>query len=96
MGQIQEFCYVRFDFTSSRIKVSQSPVTWGVFTAKTIFASIYRLVRQTKAVRPRSEVWVLKPKEVAGWLRNEPEVLSADDVAMATLDLKQFVKRLAA
>jgi hypothetical protein len=34
-----------------------------------------------------SEVWVLNPKELAGWIRREPEVLSEEDVAMATLHL---------
>jgi len=41
-------------------------------------------------------IWVLNPKELAGWIRREPDILSAADVAMATLHLKQFVKRLAA
>jgi hypothetical protein len=35
-------------------------------------------------------------KELAGWIRREPDILSAADVAMATLHLKQFVKKLAA
>jgi len=43
-----------------------------------------------------ADTWVLNPKELAGWIRREPETLSAADVAMATLHLKQFVKRLAA
>jgi len=43
-----------------------------------------------------SDIWVLNPKELAGWVRREPEVLSETDVAMATLHLKQFVKKLAA
>ena len=43
-----------------------------------------------------ADIWVLNPKELAGWIRREPEILSAADVAMATLHLKQFVKRLAA
>ena len=32
-----------------------------------------------------AEIWVLNPKELAGWIRREPEVLSEADVAMATL-----------
>ena len=36
------------------------------------------------------------PKELAGWIGREPDILSAADVAMATLHLKQFVKKLAA
>ena len=43
-----------------------------------------------------AEIWVLNPKELAGWIRREPDILSAADVAMATLHLKQFVKKLAA
>jgi Nuclease-related domain len=43
-----------------------------------------------------SEIWVLNPKELAGWVRREPEILSEADVAMATLHLKQYVKKLAA
>lgn len=43
-----------------------------------------------------AEIWVLNPKELAGWIRREPDNLSEADVAMATLHLKQFVKRPAA
>lgn len=43
-----------------------------------------------------SDIWVLNPKELAGWIRREPELLSSADVAMVTLHLKQYVKRLAA
>ena len=43
-----------------------------------------------------AEIWVLNPKELAGWIGREPDILSAADVAMATLHLKQFVKKLAA
>lgn len=43
-----------------------------------------------------AEIWVLNPKELSGWIRREPDMLSAADVAMATLHLKQFVKKLAA
>jgi hypothetical protein len=43
-----------------------------------------------------SDIWVLNPKELAGWIRKEPEILSDDEVAMATLHLKQYVKKLAA
>jgi hypothetical protein len=43
-----------------------------------------------------ADIWVLNPKEVAGWICNEPEILSDSDVAMATLHLKQYVKKLAA
>jgi len=42
-----------------------------------------------------SGIWVLNPKELAGWIRREPEVLSDADVSMATLHLKQYVKKLA-
>jgi hypothetical protein len=43
-----------------------------------------------------SEVWVLNPKELAGWVRREAETLSEADAAMATLHLKQYVKKLTA
>jgi hypothetical protein len=43
-----------------------------------------------------SDIWVLNPKELVGWVRREPETLSDADVAMATLHLKQYVKKLAA
>jgi hypothetical protein len=43
-----------------------------------------------------AEIWVLNPKELGGWVRRESDILSAADVAMATLHLKQFVKKLAA
>jgi hypothetical protein len=43
-----------------------------------------------------SDIWVLNPKELAGWIRREPEILSEAEVAMATLHLKQYVKKLAA
>lgn len=43
-----------------------------------------------------ADIWVLNPKELRGWIRQERDVLSDADVAMATLHLKQFVKRLAA
>jgi Nuclease-related domain len=43
-----------------------------------------------------ADIWVLNPKELAGWIRKEPEILSDSDVAMATLHLKQYVKKLAA
>jgi hypothetical protein len=43
-----------------------------------------------------SEIWVLNPKELAGWIRREPEILNEADVAMAALHLKQYVKKLAA
>jgi hypothetical protein len=43
-----------------------------------------------------SDIWVLNPKELAGWVRREAEILSDADVAMATLHLKQYVKKLAA
>jgi hypothetical protein len=49
-----------------------------------------------KASAGGSDVWVLNPKELAGWVRREREVLSEADVSMATLHLKQYVKRLAA
>jgi hypothetical protein len=43
-----------------------------------------------------AEIWVLNPKEIAEWIRRGPDILSAADVAMATLHLKQFVKKLSA
>jgi hypothetical protein len=48
-----------------------------------------------KASARGSDIWVLNPKELAGWVRREQEVLSEADVSMATLHLKQYVKKLA-
>ena len=52
-------------------------------------------VRRTGRAR-ESDIWVLNPKELAGWIRREVGVLSDADVAMAALHLKQYVKKLAA
>ncbi len=52
-------------------------------------------VNRTPSARG-SDIWVLNPKELAGWIRRERETLSDADVAMATLHLKQYVKKLAA
>jgi hypothetical protein len=52
-------------------------------------------VKHTPSARG-SDIWVLNPKQLAGWIRQEPENLSEADVAMATLHLKQYVKKLAA
>ena len=43
-----------------------------------------------------SELGVLYPKELPGCVRKEAELLCDAEVALATLYLKQFVKRLAA
>ena len=77
------------------IKTLLKESTSKVFPVRGVVLFIDWYVKRTPAA-PGSEVWVLNPKELAGWIRNEREVLSADDVAMATLHLKQFVKRLAA
>ena len=52
-------------------------------------------VNRTPSARG-SDIWVPNPKELAGWIRRERETLSDADVAMATLHLKQYVKKLAA
>jgi hypothetical protein len=38
----------------------------------------------------------LNLETLPGWVRRAPEILSDADVAMATLHLKQYVKKLAA
>jgi hypothetical protein len=43
-----------------------------------------------------ADIWVLNPKELAGWMRRESVVLNDSDVSMAVLHLKQYVKKLAA
>jgi hypothetical protein len=77
------------------IKTLLKESTSKIFPVRGVVLFIDWYVKRTSAARG-SEVWVVNPKELAGWIRNEREVLSADDVAMATLHLKQFVKRLAA
>lgn len=42
-----------------------------------------------------SDIWVLNPNELAGWIRREAQILSDAEVAMATSHLKHYV-RLAA
>ena len=43
-----------------------------------------------------ADIWVLNPKRLEGRILQEQPTLSTDEVAMATLHLKQYVKRLAA
>jgi hypothetical protein len=84
-------CKAEVDDIKTLLKESTSKV----FPVRGAVLFVDWYVKRTPAARG-SQVWVVNPKELAGWIRNEREVLSADDVAMATLHLKQFVKRLAA
>jgi hypothetical protein len=52
-------------------------------------------VKRTPSARG-ADIWVLNPKELAGWMRREPVVLSDSDASMALLHLKQYIKKLAA
>ena len=40
----------------------------------------------------RREFWVLEPKALRGFLMNEPEVLSAEDVKLASFHLSRFIR----
>jgi hypothetical protein len=77
------------------IKTLLKESTSKVFPVRGVVVFLDWYVNRQPSARGAA-VWVLNPKELAGWIRGEPEVLSADEVAMATLHLKQFVKRLAA
>lgn len=39
-----------------------------------------------------AEIWVLNPKELAGWVAQERETISPSDAAMATLHIQQYVR----
>jgi hypothetical protein len=39
-----------------------------------------------------SDLWVLNPKALAAWIAHEPDMLSEENVAMATLHLQQYVR----
>jgi len=51
---------------------------------------------QTAAVYFDSKSAQTRKKGFSGWIQREPEILSDADVAMATLHMKQYIKRLAA
>jgi hypothetical protein len=40
----------------------------------------------------RKEIWVLEPKALPGFLANEPTVLPAEDIALASLHLSRFIR----
>ena len=52
-------------------------------------------IKQLPSAR-NSDIWVLNPKQLKGWIKHKPIMLSDEDVAMATLHLKQYVKGLSA
>jgi Nuclease-related domain len=80
---------------SASIRALLRVSTSQAFPVRGVVVFLDWFVRRTPAARG-SGIWVLNPKELAGWIRREPEVLSEEEVAMATLHLKQYVKRLAA
>ena len=77
------------------IKALLRESTSKLFPVRGVVVFLDWFVNRTPSARG-SDIWVLNPKELAGWIRREPESLSAADVAMATLHLKQYVKKLAA
>ncbi len=52
-------------------------------------------VRRTERAR-ESDIWVLNPKELAGWIRQDAPLLSDTEVEMAAFHLRQYVKSVAA
>jgi len=71
------------------IKALLRDSTSKTFPVRGVVAFLDWFVNRKPSARG-SDIWVLNPKELAGWVRREPEV------AMATLHLKQYVKKLAA
>ncbi len=82
-------CHFYFRWVSFFLRSTKALPVRGVV----VFLDWY--VNRTPSARG-SDIWVLNPKELAGWIRRERETLSDADVAMATLHLKQYVKKLAA
>ena len=80
---------------SASIKALLKESTSKVFPVRGVVVFLDWFVKRSPAARG-SDIWVLNPKELAGWVRREQECLSEADVAMATLHLKQYVKKLAA
>ena len=77
----------------SDIKTLLKQSTSTIYPVRGVVVFLDWFVKRMPSARG-SEVWVLNPKELAGWVRKVPELLSEAEVAMATLHLKQYVKRL--
>ena len=69
--------------------------TSKTFPVRGIVVFLDWFIKRTSSARGAS-IWVLNPKELEGWISRELPVLSTDEVAMATLHLKQYVKKIAA
>jgi hypothetical protein len=80
---------------SASIKSLLRESTSKVFPVRGVVVFLDWFVNRGASARG-SDIWVLNPKELAGWVRRESECLSEPEVAMATLHLKQYVKKLAA
>ena len=80
---------------SASIKALLRESTSKTFPVRGVVVFLDWFVNRQPSARG-SAIWVLNPQELAGWVRREPEILSDADVAMATLHLKQYVKKLAA
>jgi hypothetical protein len=54
----------------------------------------WHVIRTSSALG--SQIWVLNPGELERWIGREPLVMCHEDVAMATLHLQQYLKKLLA
>lgn len=77
------------------IKALLRESTSKTFSVRGVVVFLDWYVKRKPSARA-SDIWVLNPKELSGWIQREPEILSDADVAMATLHMKQYIKRLAA
>jgi hypothetical protein len=77
------------------IKALLRESTSKTFSVRGVVVFLDWYVKRKPSARA-SDIWVLNPKEFSGWIQREPEILSDSDVAMATLHMKQYIKRLAA
>jgi hypothetical protein len=68
--------------------------TSKVFPVRGVVVFLGWYIKQLASAK-NSDIWVLNPKQLKGWIKHRPVMLSDDEVAMATLHLKQFVKKLA-
>ncbi len=80
---------------SAALRTILQDSTSKVFPVRGVVVFLDWYVKHLPAAK-NADVWVLNPKQLAGWIGREPERFSDADVAMATLHLKQYVKRLAA
>ncbi len=80
-------CKAQVSEIRSQLKESMSKI----FPVRGVVVFLDWYVKRKPSARG-ADIWVLNPKELRGWIRQERDA----DVAMAALHLKQFVKRLAA